>query len=371
MALKLFDLQTPEFRPLKDINLEFLDYTKEIEEFEDDFDRFEDEFDRMFGGGRDEPPRPTTSSNGESKVRSVRNERLIGERNNIMSVEFLEAGSSASQVVGRILGSWFGTGFLVAPKILMTNHHVIPNPGACEGLFFQLNHEANIFGEPLRKNTFELDPDFFFATDSELDFTLVALAEECINEGGGQSASGLPFCLFNPEDDDVAAGSPVALIHHPGGEEKKLSVHDSFLTQLERRHEAVELGPGALVHSADTLSGSSGAPIFDQSWNIIGLHRSGILDTDEHGHVIRRNGGRFQDEQDLLRNEHEAVWIANLGTRSGAVRTRLEGLANLSETHGGIRDRLISLWDSPDEQSEFVRRINHIIYQSMGKEFFA
>lgn len=55
---------------------------------------------------------------------------VVGARD-FLSIEFLERGLLASRSVGRVLvssGSGLkarGTGFLVAPGLLLTNHHVL------------------------------------------------------------------------------------------------------------------------------------------------------------------------------------------------------------------------------------------------------
>jgi S1-C subfamily serine protease len=58
-------------------------------------------------------------------------ERVIGKTRDFLSIGFFEGGLSASRGVGRIvthLGSGlvsYGTGFLVSPRLLLTNHHVL------------------------------------------------------------------------------------------------------------------------------------------------------------------------------------------------------------------------------------------------------
>ncbi|MHC2295841.1 trypsin-like serine peptidase [Rhizobium mongolense] len=54
-------------------------------------------------------------------------ERIIGE-SDLMSINFLDRGRRAAAAVCRIKvpsdgGAWYGTGFLVGPRLLLTNHH--------------------------------------------------------------------------------------------------------------------------------------------------------------------------------------------------------------------------------------------------------
>jgi len=56
-------------------------------------------------------------------------ERVLGG-NDLMPVAYLERGAIASRAVARIDlgGGAYGTGFLIAPRVLITNNHVIGNP---------------------------------------------------------------------------------------------------------------------------------------------------------------------------------------------------------------------------------------------------
>lgn len=58
-------------------------------------------------------------------------EGVIGD-SNLMSINFLDRGKRAAAAVCRISapsdgGAWYGTGFLVGPRLLLTNHHVLAN----------------------------------------------------------------------------------------------------------------------------------------------------------------------------------------------------------------------------------------------------
>src|ERR1044071_4702909 len=53
-------------------------------------------------------------------------ERVLGG-NDLMPIAYLERGAIAARAVARIDlgGGAYGTGFLIAPRVLITNHHVI------------------------------------------------------------------------------------------------------------------------------------------------------------------------------------------------------------------------------------------------------
>ena len=55
---------------------------------------------------------------------------------------------------------------------------------------------------------------------------------------------------------------PVAIIQHPGGMVKQVSLHNNLVTMAAETR---------LQYLTDTLKGSSGAPIFDRNWWVVEL----------------------------------------------------------------------------------------------------
>jgi V8-like Glu-specific endopeptidase len=61
-------------------------------------------------------------------------------------------------------------------------------------------------------------------------------------------------------------GDLVNIIQHPGGGPKQIALSFDVVAFV---------GGGRLQYLTDTLPGSSGAPVFDRSWNLVALHHSG------------------------------------------------------------------------------------------------
>ena len=79
-------------------------------------------------------------------------ERVLGT-SDLCSINFLERGLRAAASVARLRvrvadgsGEWFGTGFLVAPNLLMTNHHVLPSPAAASLAVAEFNYQHDLNG---------------------------------------------------------------------------------------------------------------------------------------------------------------------------------------------------------------------------------
>src|SRR5690606_18825006 len=103
---------------------------------------------------------------------------IIG-RNDLLNVHYLRKGAKAAQSVCRIhitsdVGpAGFGTGFLIAPQILLTNHHVLPTTEWARYSSAEFNYEENETGAVLRTSQYRFDADKLFYTNEVLDFTIV------------------------------------------------------------------------------------------------------------------------------------------------------------------------------------------------------
>ena len=113
-------------------------------------------------------------------------ERINGVAD-FQDVSVLQRLSALSVAVCRILkgGTPIGTGFLVSPEILITNHHVIPNEREAGDMLAEFNYELDADHFPKPSKFFSLNANKFFLTstlepdesvaNSGLDFTLIGV----------------------------------------------------------------------------------------------------------------------------------------------------------------------------------------------------
>ena len=76
---------------------------------------------------------------------------------------------------------------------------------------------------------------------------------------------------------------------------------------------------------ADTAHGSSGAPVFNDQFQIVALHASGRIKRDQQNRYLRRDGV-WVTTLDGMR-ETDVVWEANVGYRTSRITSALLELA--------------------------------------------
>ncbi|MGX4688295.1 trypsin-like serine peptidase [Streptomyces sp. JNUCC 63] len=109
-------------------------------------------------------------------------ERILGVSKELQAWSFLPRGARAARTVARISERDggrelpLGTGFLVSPSLLMTNHHVLPDTAAARQCFAEFDAQVTVDNTPQPPTRLELDPDGFFVADQRLDFALVLVA---------------------------------------------------------------------------------------------------------------------------------------------------------------------------------------------------
>ncbi|NKX53692.1 DNA/RNA non-specific endonuclease [Arthrobacter mobilis] len=239
-------------------------------------------------------------------------ERLIGG-NNFLGVSFLETGVRAARTVGRIHvrdsfgGRGFGTGFMVSPRLLLTNNHVLPDAGTAASSRLEFNYQIGEDGLARTAYLFGLEPQVLFLTDAGLDFSLVAVAAAGRSGNGGPAAlDDFGFNRTSGEQGKILLGESINIIQHPEGRPKQLAL---------QQNELVDRLENFLHYHTDTSPGSSGSPLYNNQWEIVGLHHSGVPDRNDNGDILAVDGTVWTPEQGEMRIR----WKANEGVRISSI----------------------------------------------------
>lgn len=243
-------------------------------------------------------------------------ERVLG-RSDLVGINYLEIGLLVSRSVGRIqvrdisgqaLG--YGTGFMISPDLLLTNHHVLETPMQCRRSLVDFNFEDDASFIPRPISTFPLQPDRLFYTDETLDFSLVAVSPAALD---GSSLERFGFLRLHPEPGKVLPNEYVSIIQHPHGATKQVTV---------RENQVSDIFDDFIHYTTDTQPGSSGAPVFNDQWMVVALHHAGVQKFDDESRLLSIHGIPWTPDM----GESQIQWIANEGIRISSIFHQLQAI---------------------------------------------
>ena len=238
-------------------------------------------------------------------------ERVIGETRDFLAVAFLERALQATRCVGRIETRLtggrksYGTGFLVSPRLLLTNHHVLETAENAAESVIEFDYQVDRLDQPLAVQRFDLDPTTFFLNDKGFDFALVAVQPLSTR---GRPLADYGWCPLVKEEGKVRTGDCINIVQHPRGEMKQVVIRENRLLDLPDNLETFDR---VAHYEADTEPGSSGAPVFSDLWEVVALHHSGVPKTDPQGRFLDVDDHIWKKGDDPLR----LAWVANEGIR--------------------------------------------------------
>lgn len=203
---------------------------------------------------------------------------VIVYRDDMLPVTFLETGMAAARSVAKLRVPRFdggqpkmiggtqethlGTGWLLTPTLMMTNHHVVnarketepvasePDlklQGAATEALFDFDSDG-LEGNKIKVEKLE-------AWDRALDYAVLRLAPT------GRPGLHRAAQPISKTDGDYVA---VNIIQHPEGLAKKLGIRNNLVTASTATD---------LRYFTDTKSGSSGSPVLNDIWQVVALHR--------------------------------------------------------------------------------------------------
>ena len=232
-------------------------------------------------------------------------ERIFKEPDFLHS-RWLADGAKRCDAVARLVTPVeLGTGFLASPWLLVTNNHVLTDPGTAADTEVTFRYEEDARGRTTRAVKVRLEPDRCFLTSpvDELDFTVVAVSA-VKGKAPGKTFGSIPMVGATGK---ILSGHPVNIVQHAGGRSREIAVRNNLLVGVDDAR--------YLTYLTDTEPGSSGSPVLNDAWELVALHSRAEQAQDEQGRPVDIDGRPATDDTP----ESRRVWVANKGIRTSAI----------------------------------------------------
>ncbi len=228
------------------------------------------------------PPPPAAQDVDSLPAAEGQLEIAIGE-DDTLEVAFLHRGTVASRSVAKLLvhrhfqgqpsflagnepDIGLGTGWLLAPRLAITNFHVvnarlpIEPPASQEDFDLQgRNIEVQFDFLDAKSTVLSTHSTQCVASDPTLDYALLRLPDDAPDRPALHLRS---HPITRTKDKELR--ERVNVLQHPNGEPMRLGFRNNFV---------VSGSDERLSYLTDTAGGSSGSPICDDLWFVAALHR--------------------------------------------------------------------------------------------------
>lgn len=223
----------------------------------------------------------------ELSARGAR-EKIIRQTNSFLEPnEWLRKLSEILPQVCRIefpQGQAQGTGFLIAPNVVITNFHVMENvikqKVDYSDVVLRFDYQKLVGDELSNGTEHRLAKDWLLdqspyvdnrlPTLDELDYTLIQVDGEPGNETLGEKGSPARGWIELPTKAyEFLPQTPMFILQHPKGKSLKLAFDTDAIINVNKNHTIVK-------YKTNTEPGSSGSPCFNSNWDLVALHHMGI-----------------------------------------------------------------------------------------------
>ena len=205
----------------------------------------------------------------------------------------------------------YGTGFLLGPDVVMTNHHVVQPlidgeaPVSAAQVLLRFDYKRAADGEELNPGQvvhladdwlidssphspvdLEPEPKPSLPDPAHLDYALLRLADAVGNQPVGsrpEPGASARGWMTIPKQASIPPESALFIVQHPAGEPMQLAVDLQAVVKVN--------GNGTRVqYRTNTLPGSSGSPCFNKDWELVALHHSGDPQFSDLHHASYNEG---------------------------------------------------------------------------------
>ena len=262
-------------------------------------------------------------------VSEARQEAAFAD-NDFRPIRYLHIALLAARAVGKISVRGYvesegdATGFLVAPGLLLTNHHVLPSEDFASTSYVAFDMEDDVDGKPKTPKLFDLQPSLLYISNKDLDYCFVAVSPTTA-EGEPLSQFGFLRMFEQTGKLDPNRRQAANIIQHPLGQGKKIVLRDNYFEEVPNQWDS-KGKLHSLYYGTDTVKGSSGSPVCTDEWFVVALHRGGVPKvTEDNGQLtVWRLDNTPAREGDA---KSSIAYVANEGTRVSSIYASLERIS--------------------------------------------
>lgn len=188
------------------------------------------------------------------------------------------------------------SGFMIAPDLLITNYHCVQSPDDCvsaSAYFVRANAQGDLL-EKVVGHCEELVEAVY-----SLDIAVLRLGWE---EATGHAMSDTR--ILSVANRDISSGERLSLIGHPSGNALEVSSKNCRVQSMEAPG-MWTLNKTDFGHTCTTAEGSSGSPVIDLNYDVVGLHHLGF-----------DKSGRWASENRAVKASHFSKLIESVIEKS-------------------------------------------------------
>jgi endonuclease G, mitochondrial len=202
------------------------------------------------------------------------------QRDNRLAFAFAEGAVRTARSVARLAvprifdgvqqpGVGYGTGWLIAPGVVITNHHVIDNrdprmgetpaspadfKAQAETMEALFDYYQEVGGAPVKCSGAQL-----LASNRQLDYAVIQLSEA----GKVADRAALPIA----KQIELVRGARMNLVQHARGGPLQYAIRNNFFVRLGDAQQLIR-------YQTDSEPGASGSPVCNDTWQVVGLHHA-------------------------------------------------------------------------------------------------